>query len=77
VPTQSNIRKPRRKAKPAPVESSVYDGALRLGDISPLGRSFTARLASGRRLGAFPTEKAAMKEICAAARAERASSQQS
>jgi hypothetical protein len=65
----------RRKAAP-PAESSVYDGARLLGEIKPRGRTFTARLASGRRLGSFANERLAQKAICAGARAERASSPQ-
>jgi hypothetical protein len=70
-------RKPkRRKATPA-VESVVYGGSILLGEIRPKGRTFIARLASGRRLGTFVNERVAQKAICAGARADRAASAQS
>ena len=59
----------RRPVKP-PTESAVYAGSMLIGEIKPSARGFTARLATGRRLGAFADERLAMKAITAAARAE-------
>jgi hypothetical protein len=59
----------RRRALAA--ESVVYDGSKLIGEIKPKAGMFTARLASGRRLGAFTTDQLAMKAITAAARAAR------
>ena len=59
----------RRKA--AASKSTVYDGSRLIGEIRPGARGFTARLAGGRRLGAFVSAQLAMRAITSAARAER------
>jgi hypothetical protein len=63
----------RRRAEPL-TESSVYDGGLLLGVISPRAGLFAARLASGLAVGRFDSAREAMRAICAASRAKRAPS---
>ena len=64
----------RRDAKP-PTELSVYDGGRLMGTIKPKAGAFVARLANGRGLGEFLTDRLAMKEICAADRRARLEAQ--
>jgi hypothetical protein len=61
----------RRRAKPA-VESTVYDGSLWCGTITPKAGSFVARLTTGKLLGKFANERLAQRAITAAARAAHA-----
>lgn len=64
------VRKATRRPVKPPTVSTVYDGSRLIGEIKPSARGFTARLTSGRRLGAFATEKLAMRAITAATRGE-------
>jgi hypothetical protein len=62
----------RRRRDEPPRESWVYDGGRLLGEIKPTAGAFVARDARGKKIGAFPDPRSAMREICRVARAAAA-----